>query len=102
MSEIKPNRKTKRLIAFEVKRNDARIKKIEVEFVDVVMAIDPYAEDDTPNLEDSVYKGIYNTYLSKFNLLINKMEQQGSYKYTDPNRNYFKELFNPINGTRIK
>lgn len=99
--EPKLNRKQIRLMAFETKRNGARIKTLEQNFAREIIAIDADSEKLIANLEDSIYNNIYKKHLAKFVGLIELMERTGCYKFTDPNKEYFKKLYNPIDGTKI-
>ena len=101
MIEPKLNRKDKRNIAFETKRNDKRIRNLERQFSLEITSIDDKSQDFIANLEDTVYNGIYKKYQAKFVQLIESMQGSGCYKYTNPNKEYFKLLYNPIDGTKI-
>lgn len=101
MTVLKPNRKDKRNIAFETKRNEARIKALERKFAVEITSIDDSSQDFIANLEDTVYNDIYKKFQAKFVHLIESMERSGCYKYTAPNPMYFRLLYNPIDGTKI-
>jgi len=97
----KINRKVKRLIAFETKRNKEKVKNLERQFSKEILSIDASTQSMVANLEDSIYNDIYKKYLARFVTLIESMVEAGCFKYTVPNKEYFKKLYNPIDGTKI-
>ena len=94
-------RNQKRESKREEKRNNAKIAELEMSFIKEVGASGIGATDGKVDLEDDIYGKIYKKYLAKYLVTIEIMTDNKMFKLTTPNRMYFKEMYNPVDGKRI-
>jgi alpha-D-ribose 1-methylphosphonate 5-phosphate C-P lyase len=85
----------------EIKRNSARIETFVHKFSKAIIDLKETEQEHSATLVDTRYEAIYKHHLAQYIILIKLMEEEGKYKYTSPNKMYFKEMYNPIDGKMV-
>ena len=92
-----PSRLLKRKAKTETNKLNATFINMAREFKNKILAL----EDDGKELEDGMYGVLYKEHLQKYEDKVDSFLKAGKFKYTTPDRDYFKRNFNPIDGVLI-
>lgn len=85
----------------EIKRNSARIENFVMKFSKAIIDLKETEQEHSATLVDTRYEAIYKHHLAQYIILIKKMDEEGRFKFTSPNKMYFKEMYNPIDGKMV-
>lgn len=96
--EIIPTRQQKRKAQSETKKLNVTFINMAREFKNQVLLIE---EDEGVTLEGGQYGVLYLIHLKKYEDKVDEYVKAGKFKYTSPDRDYFKRNFNPTDGVLI-
>lgn len=80
------NRSAKRKVEFEIERNTPKLRDVEDRFI----------ADLFDNPEMKHYESLFLVYQDEYKMVLDYLQGKNAFKYTRPNRNYFKETYGPI------
>tara|TARA_R110002051_G_scaffold266367_2_gene326098 strand:+ start:1031 stop:1330 length:300 start_codon:yes stop_codon:yes gene_type:complete len=85
----------------EIKRNNAHIANFVHKFSKAIIDLKETEQEHSETLVNTRYEAIYKHHLAQYIILIKRMVDEGKFKLTSPNKMYFKELYNPIDGKMV-
>lgn len=86
----------------EAKRLNVGFLQIIRDFNREIQGLTWIPSDKHQDLETGRYGIVYRKHLNRYHKEVDRLEKGKKFIFTKPNRDYFEEKYNPINGTKLQ